>query len=377
MILPGATLGVLGGGQLGRMFAVAARTLGYRVAVLDADPDSPAAQFADVHLCAPYDDERALQALATQCAAITTEFENVPAHTLHVLGGLGIVRPPPAAVAIAQDRISEKRFLREHGFPVGRFAVIETETHVAAAAAAVGYPAILKSSRLGYDGKGQVPVAAAHAVAGAFAKLGRVPCVLEERIDLAVEISAIIARRASGEVVAFPVAENEHTDGILDVSIVPARVKSALAKEAIAITTAIAERLHYCGVLALEFFVSRDGQLLVNEMAPRPHNSGHYTVDACVTSQFEQQVRTLCDLPLGDARLLSPAVMVNILGDMWRGGQPPAWDQVLTHPQTKLHLYGKRAARPGRKMGHFTCLAPEVDQALALALSIRQALRRS
>lgn len=374
MILPGATLGVLGGGQLGRMFSVAARTMGYRVMVLDPDAHSPAAQFADTHVCASYDDERALSDLADQCAAITTEFENVPAATLHFLSGLGTVRPAPAAVAIAQDRISEKHFLREHGFPVGRFAVIESAADIATASAAIAYPAILKSSRLGYDGKGQIHLSSASDLHAAFVRLGSVPCVIEERIDLAVEVSAIVARTQRGDIATFPVVENEHRNGILDVSIAPARVEPSISSHVAAIASAIAERLHYCGVLAVEFFVPRNGGVLVNEIAPRPHNSGHYTLDACVADQFEQQVRTLCDLPLADTRLLSPAVMVNLLGDQWRGGSPPPWQRLLAYPQARLHLYGKQTARPGRKMGHFTCLAPEVDEALAVALSIRQAL---
>ncbi len=373
MILPGATLGVLGGGQLGSMFAYAARVLGYHIVVLDPDPHSPAMQFADAHLCAGYDDQTALLDLGKRCAAITIEFENVPARSLDMLAALSTVRPGAVAVAITQDRITEKSYLAEQGFPVVPFAVVRTEQELHEALSNIPAPAILKRSRLGYDGKGQAPVTNLEHAVTAFHMLGDEPCVLEQRVSLEKEISVIVARGADGETACFPVAENQHQDGILDVSIVPARISVALAKQAADMAIKLSEHLKYCGVLAVEFFVLADDRLLINEIAPRPHNSGHATLDAYVTSQFEQQVRTLCGLPLGSTRLLSPAVMVNLLGDLWADGEPH-WEKLLQHKQVKLHLYGKSDPRPGRKMGHFTCLDESLEQALAVALEAKTGL---
>lgn len=373
MILPGATLGVLGGGQLGRMFACAARVLGYHVIVLDPDPHSPAAQFADAHLCAGYDDQAALLELGKRCAAITTEFENVPARSLELLATLSTVRPAAGAVAIAQDRITEKSYLVKQGFPVTPFWVVRTEQELHEALSNIPAPAILKRSRLGYDGKGQAPITNREHAVTAFHTLGDEPCVLEQRVSLEKEISVIVARGADGETACFPVAENQHQNGILDVSIVPARISVAVAKQAADMAIKLAERLDYCGVLAVEFFVLADDKLIINEIAPRPHNSGHATLDICVTSQFEQQVRTLCDLPLGNTRLLSPAVMVNLLGDLWTDGEPH-WEKLLQHKQVKLHLYGKSEPRPGRKMGHFTCLDESLEQALETAMDSKARL---
>ncbi len=369
-VSPGATLGVLGGGQLGRMFAYAARILGYHVVVLDPDPHSPAAQFADAHLCAGYDDRAALLELGKRCAAITTEFENVPARSLELLATLSTVRPAAVAVAIAQDRITEKSYLAGQGFPVVPFAVVRTAQELHEALSNIPAPAILKRSRLGYDGKGQAPVTDREHAVTAFHMLGDEPCVLEQRVALEKEISVIVARGADGETACFPAAENQHQNGILDISIVPARISVALAKQAAGMAVKLAERLDYCGVLAVEFFVLAGDKLTINEIAPRPHNSGHYTLDACVTSQFEQQVRTLCGMPLSSARLLSAAVMVNILGNVWECGEP-RWEHLLKHKQVKLHLYGKQQARPGRKMGHFTCLDESLEQALAVALEVK------
>ena len=375
MILPGATLGLLGGGQLGRMFAYAARVLGYHVIVLDPDLHSPAAQFADAHLCADYDDQVALLELGKRCAAITTEFENVPARSLELLATLSTVRPAADVVAIAQDRITEKSYLAGQGFPVTPFAVVRTEQELHEALNNISVPALLKRSRLGYDGKGQAPVTNLEQAIAAFHMLGDEPCVLEQRVVLEKEISVIVARGADGETACFPVAENQHQNGILDVSIVPARISAALAKQAADMAIKLAERLDYCGVLAVEFFVLADDKLLINEIAPRPHNSGHYTLDVCVTSQFEQQVRALCGLPLSSARLLCPAVMVNLLGDLWADGEPQ-WEKILQHKQVKLHLYGKGEPRPGRKMGHFTLLDESIERALAAALDIKAHLLR-
>ena len=374
MILPGATLGMLGGGQLGRMFTVAARTLGYNVIVLDPDADSPAGQLASEHRCADYQDQTALEYLAKTCDAVSTEFENVPAASLEWLAQRCAVRPGARAVAITQDRIHEKAFLREHGFPVADFVVVRTEADLAAAAQTIAGPAILKVSRFGYDGKGQARVEGQAAIQSAWQAMQREPCVLEQRVPLDVEVSVVLARGADGTVAAWPVGENRHEHGILDITAVPARVSAAIAREAEAMAKRIATRLDYIGVMAVEFFVS-NGRLLVNEIAPRPHNSGHYTLDACVTDQFEQQVRALCGLPLGDTRLLSPVVMVNLLGDLWRDGQAPPWEALFRDPNAKLHLYGKRAARAGRKMGHYNVLAASVDEALTRALDIRRALK--
>ena len=372
MILPGATLGLLGGGQLGRMFTVAARTLGYRVTVLDPDPLSPAAEFATGHLNTAYTDPASLAELARTCAAVTTEFENAPAEALLALAERTLVRPSGNAVAVAQDRSREKGFIATHDLPVGPYADVLGEEDFDRALARVRLPAILKTARFGYDGKGQATIASRVELAQAFTQWKRVPCVLEERLALEREISVILARAADGQAAAFPVAENRHARGILDVSIAPARIPDALAAEATALATRIAQALDYVGVLAVEMFVV-DGGLLVNEIAPRPHNSGHYTIDACRTSQFEQQVRVLCGLPLGDATLHTPAVMVNLLGDIWGKGEP-RWDAVLRHAGVHLHLYGKREARPGRKMGHVTVCEASLDLALDVAMEIRRDL---
>jgi 5-(carboxyamino)imidazole ribonucleotide synthase len=373
MIEPGAFLGLLGGGQLGRMFTMAAQSMGYRVLVLDPDEHSPAGSVADVHLAADYLDADALSEMAKCCRAATTEFENVPAEALRFLATDCVVSPAADSVAIAQDRIREKSFLHDHGIGVAPFAVIRSAEDLAAAGIGALLPGILKVSRFGYDGKGQVRVTCREDLAAAFASLRGEHCVLERLLPLAKEVSVVVARGFDGEVRTWPVAENEHVNGILDVSIVPARVPATLAEKAQALAIEVARRLDYRGVLCVECFVLDDGSLLVNEIAPRPHNSGHYTIDACVTSQFEQQVRVLCELPLGDTALHCPAVMVNLLGDLWAAGEP-RWEHVLRHPRAKLHLYGKREARPGRKMGHFAVLGETADSALAEARSIRSEL---
>jgi 5-(carboxyamino)imidazole ribonucleotide synthase len=373
VILPGATLGVVGGGQLGRMFALQARTMGYKVVVLDPDPHSPAGAVADRQIRAGYDDDCALAELAASCQAITTEFENVPAKTLETLSRSSLVRPPVQAVATAQDRLAEKTFLRQHGIPTATFHPVRDRRELTTALATVPRPALLKTSRLGYDGKGQASVETeADAVSG-FERFGSVSCILEERVPLDCELSVIVARGADGEVATFPVAENTHRNGILETSVVPARIGDALAKTARDLTMQVAEAMSYVGVLGVELFVV-GGRLLVNEMAPRPHNSGHYTIDACTADQFEQQIRALCGLPLARPALLSPVTMINLLGDLWNGGEP-RWEEALKRPGVRLHLYGKAEARPGRKMGHLNCFAPDADRALALALETRDALR--
>ncbi len=372
MILPGATLGLLGGGQLGRMFTVAARTLGYRVTVLDPDPHAPAAEFATRHLARPYGDPESLAELASTCSAVTTEFENAPAEALDAIAARAVVRPSGSSVAVAQDRRREKGFFAERGFPVGAWAAVESPADFPAALAAVRLPALLKTARLGYDGKGQARIGTPAELGRTFAEWKAVPCVLEELLPLELELSVVLGRSDSGQVAVFPVAENRHTGGILDVTIAPARIAPALAREAVELASRVAAALGYVGVLAVELFVV-EGRLLLNEIAPRPHNSAHYTIDACRTSQFEQQVRVLCGLPLGDPSIHTPAVMVNLLGDIWRGSEPN-WTAVLEHPGAHLHLYGKREPRPGRKMGHVTVCEEAPERALEVALRIRRDL---
>ncbi|MEE8062531.1 MAG: 5-(carboxyamino)imidazole ribonucleotide synthase [Gemmatimonadales bacterium] len=374
MILPGAVLGVLGGGQLGRMFTVRAREMGYRVIVLDPDLTSPAGAIANHHIAAEYDDEIALRELAERCSAITTEFENVPAEVLRWLADRVPVRPGPESVAIAQNRIVEKTYLRQHGLPTAAFEAIHGNGDLESAWAAVGAPALLKTARLGYDGKGQVAVNDPGTLAEAFVALRSQHCVLERRLSLESELSVVLARGVDGEVACFPAIENVHVNGILETSTVPARVSAAVAEAATELAVTLANQLDYTGVLAVELFVADGNQLFVNELAPRPHNSGHFTLDACVTDQFEQQVRSLCELPLGEPRLISPVTMINILGDLWSDGDP-AWEDALSHPGVKLHLYGKHHARPGRKMGHLNCLAGTVESSFQLAHRAHGALR--
>jgi 5-(carboxyamino)imidazole ribonucleotide synthase len=374
---PGQWLGLLGGGQLGRMFCMAAQSLGYKVAVLDPGSDSPAGSVADLHVHADYLDRAGLARLASMTRAATTEFENVPAAALAYLAGRGRVTPGADSVAIAQDRIREKTFLAQHGFDVAAFAVLASAAEAGRVDAAL-LPGIVKSARMGYDGKGQVRVRTIDEVPAAFRAIGSGACVLERFVDLACELSVVVARSDGGETSTWPVAENQHRDGILDVSIVPARIDAALAARARDIATAVATALDYRGVLCVELFVTRDGALLVNEIAPRPHNSGHYTIDACVTSQFEQQARVLAGLPLGDTALHEPAVMVNLLGDLWFDAddarREPDWTAVLRLPRAKLHLYGKSQPRRGRKMGHVTCLGGTRDEALATARDVKRVL---
>ena len=362
---------------------MAAQSLGYRVAVLDPGDSSPAGSVADRHIRAHYADRRGLATLAELVAAATTEFENVPAASLEYLGRHARVTPSADSVAIAQDRIREKQFLVKNGFAVTPFAVLATDADARSIDPAL-VPGIVKSARFGYDGKGQIRVDSTARVPAALAAMGATPCVLERLVALTCELSVIVARNDRGDAVTWPVAENRHRDGILDSSIVPARIAPALAAEARNIALKVAAALDYRGVLCVELFVAADGGLLINEIAPRPHNSGHYTIDACVTSQFEQQVRILADLPLGDTRAHGPAVMVNLLGDIWLDGAPgapepgrrePDWRAVLEVPEAKLHLYGKDEPRRGRKMGHVTCVAPTLDRALAAARAIRRQLR--
>ena len=381
-ILPGAmvngqmaTLGVMGGGQLGRMFVHAAQAMGYFTVVLDPDAASPAGRVSHHHIQTDYWDEQGLAQLMQRCAAITTEFENVPAPALLTLGAHRPVAPASEAVAIAQDRAAEKAHFVRCGVPVAPHAVIEKAEQLAAVSDDL-LPGILKTSRMGYDGKGQIRVKTREALVDAWAALKNVPCVLEKMLPLKAECSVIVARGADGQMVNFPVQLNVHRDGILAVtSVYEGAVPADVAAQAVAATRAIAEGLHYVGVLCVEFFLLEGGQLVVNEMAPRPHNSGHYTMNACDQSQFELQVRTLAGLPLTQPRQHSSAIMLNLLGDLWpeatptgKGPTSPAWGQVLALPGTHLHLYGKLSARPGRKMGHLniTGATPEAVRATAL-----------
>jgi 5-(carboxyamino)imidazole ribonucleotide synthase len=375
-----STLGVLGGGQLGRMFVHAAQALGFRVCVLEPDAASPAGAAADRHLRAPYDDAAALAELAAACAAVTTEFENVPAASLRRLAERAAVSPPAAAVEICQDRRAEKAHFVASGVACAPHAAIDAAHDLRSPALAALLPGILKTARLGYDGKGQVTVGDLTSLEAAWHRLGSVPCVLEQRLPLAREISVVVARAASGAMVELPVQQNLHRDGILAVTQVPAPdVPAALQQQAAASARQLAQSMGYVGVLCVEFFVLADGGLVANEMAPRPHNSGHYSIDACDVSQFELQVRTLAGLPLVAPRLHSPAVMLNLLGDLWfpagsAAPQEPDWPAVLALPGAHLHLYGKAEARRGRKMGHLTITAATAEQARAVALQAAGAL---
>ncbi len=379
-VLPPATVGVLGGGQLGRYAVLAATVMGYRTVVLDPDPAAPAGVVAGEHLVAAYDDTEALQRMAARCSVVTTEFENPPAASLELLAALVKVAPSARAVAVAQDRIAEKAFLTGTGLPVGPYDAL---TDGSEERPRVTGPAIVKTARLGYDGKGQRRVADRSAAIEAWNELGRVDCVVEALLDLRTELSVIVARTTDGRSTTWPVAENTHVDGILDLTVVPAPIDDALADRAVGLAVAVAEALDYVGVLAVELFVvaGADGadDLLVNELAPRPHNSGHWTLDASSTSQFEQQVRAACGAGLGPTTMSAPAAaMVNLLGDLWfdDGGavSEPRWATALDAASAKLHLYGKTEPRPGRKMGHLTVTAPTAADAARRAIELRSAL---
>jgi len=379
MILPPATLGMLGGGQLGRFFVSAAHELGYKVWVLDPDPHSPAGLIADRHLVAAYDDYVALDTLGSECAAVTTEFENVPADTLDYLTKFIPVHPAASAVAVCQNRIAEKTFLRDHGLPHGAFAPVHAEDDIRNANAGL-FPAVLKVARFGYDGKGQARVADRDEAVAAFQHFKGEPCVLEKMLTLDFEVSVVLARDEAGNVRCFPTGENRHRNGILDVTIAPAQASACLRDNAQEIAERIADKLGYVGTLGVEFFVCR-GELFVNEMAPRPHNSGHHTIDACDVSQYEQQVRALCGLPLAAPRQHSAAVMVNLLGELWyedgKGHgtyREPDWSVLHAVPGLRLHLYGKHHARPGRKMGHFVVTGANTEAVLGHALAARAAI---
>ena len=379
MLLPGKTIGVLGGGQLGRMFAHAAERLGYRVHIYDPVSDSPAGEVSAREVNAPYTDLKALTAFAQSCDVVTYEFENIPAEPLRAVEACVTLHPHWSVLEVCQNRTREKNWLRQNGFPHVAFAEVGASDDLAAAIQRIGLPCVVKTADFGYEGKGQLKVSDAAGVAKAVEAFRGQRAVVEKWVSFQCEVSVIVARSSTGEMRTFPVAENIHTRHILDFSIAPARVPAAVQAAAETLGKAIVEKLNVVGLLAIELFVTTEGQILVNELAPRPHNSGHYTMDACVTSQFEQHVRAVCGLPLGETRVLAPAVMVNILGDAWRwrDGQvigEPNWAAILETPRAKLHLYGKREPRIGRKMGHFTVTADTVADAFATASALQKKL---
>jgi 5-(carboxyamino)imidazole ribonucleotide synthase len=378
-VVPPATIGMMGGGQLGRYALMAARTMGYRTLVVDPDPSAPAGAVADDHLITAYDDPATLRRMTLECDVVTTEFENPPAGALDHLAERVRVAPSPTSVRIAQDRVAEKTFLDENGFAVGPYAVLGGSTDTVTDGIDTAFfsrGAIVKTARLGYDGKGQRRVRDLAELHAAWAELGGVPCVVEQLLDFELELSVIVARTADGRMESWPVAENRHVNGILDISIVPAGVDPVIADRAVGLASAIADALDYVGVLAVELFLVA-GELLVNELAPRPHNSGHWTLDASATSQYEQQIRAICGLGLGPTRMTAPSIaMVNLLGDLWAGGTPD-WSVVLDEPRAKLHLYGKGEARPGRKMGHLTVTSPVATEAVERALDLRARVVRA
>ena len=370
--LPGSTVGVLGSGQLGRMFAIAARRMGYRVHTLSPDSDTPTGQVADVEINAPYEDLDAVRRFASAVNVVTFEFENVPAATAQAAAECAPVRPAGEVLHTTQHRLREKTFLAKYGFPVAPFLPVAGEAELLAAVDRIGVPAILKSAGFGYDGKGQFSIRSKADVPQAWQSL-RQEAVLEQRIDFECEISVVAARDAGGAFVHFGAVRNHHERGILDLTVSPAGVEPRIEAEAILIARAVLEELKVVGVLCVEFFVARDGRLLINELAPRPHNSGHFSIDACVTSQFEQQLRAVCGLPLGDTTQLRTAAMTNLLGELWENGTPD-WIAACRNPEAKLHLYGKLEPRPGRKMGHITVLAETAAEAERQALAARSVL---
>ena len=373
-LLPPVMLGILGGGQLGRFFVIAAHEMGYKVTVLDPDPKSPAGSIADIHLCNAYDDLSALEVIRNTCQGVTTEFENVPADSMDFLSKKIHVSPSAESVKVAQHRVLEKNFLKESGLPVGPFEIIREDKDFPSDTSSI-YPAILKVARFGYDGKGQARVASQKEAIVAFHQFSSQECVLEKMLPLDMEVSLVLARDQRGHMETFNVAENIHTNGILDISVVPARSKQLINDLVDQLAKQVAQALNYVGVLGVEFFIS-EGNVFVNEIAPRPHNSGHYTIDASVTNQFEQQVRVLAGLPLGSPRLHSSAVMVNLLGDVWTNNKQKEldWNKAFNEPGLKMHLYGKHEARSGRKMGHFTVLDTNLDEAFDKAMKVRKLL---
>jgi 5-(carboxyamino)imidazole ribonucleotide synthase len=375
IIAPGAALGVLGSGQLGRMFTIAARRMGYRVHTFSPDQDTPTGQVADVEVMASYEDLDVLRAFARQVQVVTFEFENVPMAAIAAIEDLVPVRPSGTALHTAQQRAREKTFLADCGIPTAPFARATTLAELTDAVERVGCPAVIKTAAFGYDGKGQHKISSAAGVDAIWAAIGHQEAIVERFVSLQAEVSVIAARSLDGDVREYPPFENRHRGHILDVTTAPAAIPRAVAARASEITRTILEELQYVGLLCVEFFLSTDGDLLVNELAPRPHNSGHLTFDAAVTSQFEQQVRAICGLPLGSAELMRPAAMANLLGELWEGGEPD-WAAACRFPDVKLHLYGKAEPRPGRKMGHLTAMGRTVEEAQDRVIAARDALLR-
>ena len=372
-ILPGATLGVMGSGQLGRMFAIAARRMGYRVHTFSPDSDTPAGQVSDYETAAAYDDEAAVREFAQSVAVLTFEFENVPSRTIEWAAAHCPVRPSGKVLHICQHRLREKEFLAGAGIPVAPFRKIESAAQLTAAAAEIGLPSVLKTAAFGYDGKGQRKLRQGDDLAAAWQPFEGQPAVLEKFITFEREISVIVARGLDGAMTTWPVCENEHANHILDVTLCPARLSALVADRAAELARSIALALEFTGVLAVEMFLMRDGAIFVNELAPRPHNSGHFSFDASVTSQFEQQVRAVCGMPLGSTESLRPSAMANLLGDEWSNGEPD-WAAAAAFPDVKIHLYGKATAKPGRKMGHLTAFGATAEEAAATVRAARLAL---
>ncbi len=375
IIKPPSMIGILGGGQLGRFFVISAQKMGYKVTVLDPDKNSPAGRIADIHLCASYNDTEALDSIKKTCVAVTIEFENIPATTLEYLEKYLIVRPSSKAVSVVQNRIHEKAFFKNNHFPIGPFVVISNVESLALVTNDM-YPAILKVAQFGYDGKGQAHVNNRNELEHAFAGFDCKPCVLERKLSLEAEVSVVLARGSNGKIVNFPVIENQHISGILDISIVPARVRNSLCMEAIHYAELIASKLNYIGVMAIEFFISNE-KIYINEVAPRPHNSGHQTIDSCDFDQFDQQIFALTNTPLKNPKLITNAVMVNLLGDIWfKNGKlkSPNLDLFKDSSEEVLHIYGKSEARLGRKMGHFTVIGNDPESILMRAKKIKSLL---
>jgi 5-(carboxyamino)imidazole ribonucleotide synthase len=373
MILPGATIGVFGSGQLGRMFAIEARKMGYRVHTFSPDSDTPTGQVSDIETSAAYSDLRAVEKFAQNVDVITFEFENVPSETVEIAAKFAPVHPRGDILHISQNRLREKTFLSENGFPVTPFRHIKVIEDLYPAIDQIGLPAVLKTAGFGYDGKGQYKITATSDLEPAFRSMNGTEAVLEGFVDFEKEVSVVCARDGVGNFVDYGVIENSHANHILDISFAPAIISEKSAVEAVDIARSIAERMNYVGTLCVEYFVTRDGKLLVNELAPRPHNSGHLTFDACVTSQFEQQLRAVCGLPLGSTEYYRPAAIANLLGDLWEKGEPD-WAAAIAGPNVKLHLYGKQEARPGRKMGHLTATDRTVEEAVRVVTSARERL---
>lgn len=372
-ILPGSTIGVLGSGQLGRMFAIAARRMGYRVHTLSPDQDSPTGQISDLEVMASYEDLEAVAEFARRVDVVTFEFENVPGPAAEAAARFAPVRPAGSILHTTQQRVREKSFLRKAGLPTTPYRVVHSLEDLERAVNELGCPAVLKTAAFGYDGKGQVRIKSPADTGGAWDAIGRQESVLEAFIDFEREISVVAARGDDGQFVHYGVIENQHSRHILDVSVAPAHVSSVIATQAIDMARCVLEKLGVVGVLCVEFFVTRDQRLLINELAPRPHNSGHLTVDACVTSQFEQQLRAVCGLPLGSTAMHRPAAMANLLGDLWSSSEPD-WRSACAFPEVKLHLYGKSEPRPGRKMGHLTALNSDPEEAYRTVLKARESL---